>query len=125
MFVKLVRSTGRDDHNSGEAIDDAGELCVADRPAFRIVNLELRAAPMLVDFDEGRTGFIKRHCGDFGDAGTITVLCRTFCTFEAEDQYLNAFVGRVEQPGLIIRLAANWPPDADGLGHELIERELR
>ena len=81
MFVKLVRSTGRDDPNSGEAIDDAGELCFADRPAFRIVNLELRTSPMLVDFDEGRTGFIKNHRGDFGDAGTITVFCRTFFYF--------------------------------------------
>ena len=81
MFVKLVRSTGRDDHNSGEAINAAGELCVADRPAFRIVNLELRTSPMLVDFDEGRTGFIKRQGGDFGDAGTITVFCRTFLYF--------------------------------------------
>ena len=125
MFVKLVRSPGRDDHNFGEAIYDASELCVADRPAFRIVNLELRASPMRVDFDEGRTGFIKRHRGDFADAGTITVFCRTFCTVEAEDQYLNAVVGRVEDPGLIIRLTADRPPDADGLGHELLERELR
>ena len=80
---------------------------------------------MLVDFDEGRIGFIQRHRVDFADTGTLTVFCRTFWTVEAEDQHLNAVVSRVEDFCLIISLGANRPPNTDGLGRELIKRELR